>query len=150
VQSLITLVLTVGFYFLTPNGSDVLQGGYIYLYGLLALLGTMAILAVQAICSIAVISYFWVRKTHTGDAFSTLVAPALGALGMVYALYLLFTHLSFAGGGAADSLFFKLMVPICVVTFLVGLFAALYLRSSNREVYDAIGRTVLEETHERV
>jgi len=150
VQSVITLLLTVGFYVLTPNGHDVVTGGYIYLYGLLALLGTMSILAVQAICSVAVISYFWVKKTHTGDAFTTLVCPALGALGMVYALYLLFTHLSFAGGGAADSLFYKLMVPIAVLTFVVGLVLALWLRSSNREVYDAIGRTVLEETHERV
>jgi amino acid transporter len=150
VQSVITVLLTVGFYVLTPNGSDVTTGGYIFLYGLLALLGTMSILAVQAICSIAVIGYFWVKKTHTGDVFTTLISPALGALGMIYALWLLFTHLSFAGGAASTSLFYHLMVPIAVVTFLVGLVAALWLRSSDRPVYDAIGRTVLEETHERV
>ncbi|MGZ4453400.1 MAG: APC family permease [Nocardioides sp.] len=150
VQSLITLVLTVGFYVLTPNGHDVLQGGYIYLYGLLAILGTMSILAVQAICSLAVIWYFWVKKTRTGDVFTTLVCPVLGMGGMLYVIWLLFDNLTFAGGGASGSLFFELMPWIALATFLVGLLAALWLRSSRPEVYQSIGRTVFEESHERV
>ncbi len=149
-QTLITLVLTVGFYLLAPNGHDALQGGYIYLYGLLAILGTMSILAVQAICSLAVIWYFWVKKTRTGDVFTTLIAPALGMIGMLYVIWLLIDNLTFAGGGAAGSTFFNLMPYIALATFVVGLAAALWLRSSNREVYDAIGRTVYEESHERV
>jgi hypothetical protein len=36
-----------------------------------------------------------------------------------------------------------------LVTFVVGLGAALWLRSSRREVFDSIGRTVLEESRER-
>ena len=149
VQSVITLILTVGFYFLTVGGSDPLKGGYIYEYGLLAILGTMAILIVQAICSVAVIWYFWIAKTKSGDWFSTLVAPALGFVGMTYVVYLLLTNLTFAGGGASGSPFFKAIPYIVIVTFLIGLGGALYLRSSKRAVYDAIGRTVLEESHER-
>lgn len=149
VQTGITLVLTVGFYLLTPGGSDAYKGGYIFLYGLLALLGTMAILAVQAICSVAVIWYFWVKKVHRGDPFSTLIAPILGGLGMVYVIALLWQNKDFAGGGGAGSLFFQLMPYLALATFLTGMFAALWLRSNRREVFDAIGRTVLEESAER-
>jgi amino acid transporter len=150
VQSVITLVLTVGFYFLTPNGSDPSQGGYIFEYGLLAVLGTMALLIVMVICSVAVIWYFHVKKVHHGNIVTTAIIPGLGGLGMTYVVYLLFSNLSFAGGAAADSLFFKLMPWITLVTFLLGAAAALWLRANRRETFDAIGRTVLEESSERV
>jgi amino acid transporter len=149
VQSVITLVLTVGFYIFTPNGHDATQGGYIYEYGLLAVLGTMAIMIVMIICSVAVIWYFQVKKVHTGDVFTTGIIPALGGLGMVYVVYLLFSNLSFAGGAASGSLFFKMIPWITVATFALGLAAAVWLRSNRREVFDSIGRTVLEESRER-
>ena len=82
VQTFITLVLTIGFYFLTPGGHDVLTGAYIYQYGLLAILGTMAILIVQSICSLAVICYFHEKKARPGNIWLTGIIPALGALGM--------------------------------------------------------------------
>lgn len=149
-QSVITVVLTAGFYFLAPNGSDPTQGGYIYEYGLLAVLGTMAILIVMMICSVAVIWYFHVKKVHPGGIITTAIFPGLGGLGMLYVVYLLFSNLSFAGGAAAGSLFFKLIPWVVLVTFLIGLSAALWLRASRRETFEAIGRTVLEESRERV
>ncbi|MEV6349520.1 APC family permease [Actinoplanes sp. NPDC051851] len=149
VQSAVTLVLTVGFYFLTVGGSDPSRGGYIYLYGLLALLGTMAILLVQTITSVAVIWYFHVKKTHPGDGITTGVIPALGGVGMLYVVYLLFSNIDFAGGGAAGSPFFKAIPWIVVATFAAGLGYALFLRARSPQTYAAIGRTVMEETHER-
>lgn len=149
VQSAITVVLTVGFYVLTPDGSNPTQGGYIYEYGLLAVLGTMAILIVMMICSVAVIWYFHVKKVHPGHVLTTAVIPAMGGLGMLYVVFLLFSNLSFAGGAASGSLFFKLMPWIALLTFVSGLGAALWLRSNRRETFDAIGRTVLEESRER-
>ncbi len=149
VQSVITLLLTIGFYVLTPHGSDVLQGGYIYEYGLLALLGTMAILIVQSVTSVSVIWYFHVKKVHHGDIWTTAIIPALGGLGMLYVVYLLFSNLAFAGGAASGSLFYKLIPFIALATFIFGLVIALWLRSAQPEVYKAIGRTVLEEAHER-
>jgi amino acid transporter len=150
VQTTITLILTLGFFFLSPNGHDTYSGGYIYLYGLLALLGTMSILAVQAICSLAVIWYFWVKKVQKGGVVGTLICPLLGMFGMLYVIWLLFTNLSFAGGGGSTSLFFKLMPYIAALTFVGGLAFALWLRSARPQVYAEIGRTVLEEAHERV
>jgi len=149
VQSLITLVLTVGFYFLTNNGSDVLQGGYIYEYGLLAVLGTLAILIVMVVCSFAVIWYFHVKKVHEGNIITTGLVPALGAIGMLYVVYLLLSNLTFAGGAAAGSPFFKAIPWITLATFLFGLGASMWLRSNRPDTYQAIGRTVLEESRER-
>jgi amino acid transporter len=149
VQTVVTLVLTVAFYFLTNDGSTPQRGAYIYEYGLLALLGTMAILIVQSITSVSVIWYFHVNKTHPGSFLTTGIVPALGTVGMLYVVYLLFSNLSFAGGGAAGSPLFKAIPYIVLGTFVIGLAAALLLRKRSPEVYQAIGRTVLEDTHER-
>jgi amino acid transporter len=149
VQSVITLVLTLGFYFLTGNGSDAYTGGYIYEYGLLALLGTMAILIVQAITSVAVIWYFHVKRAAPGNIVTTGIIPALGGIGMLYVVWLLLSNIDFAGGAASGSPFFKAIPWLVIGTFVAGLVGVLALRSRNRAVYDAIGRTVFEETHER-
>lgn len=145
VQTGITLVLTVGFYLLTVGGDKVAQGAYVYEYGLLAVLGTMAILIVQSICSVAVIWFFHVKKVQQGNLLTTGIIPALGGLGMLYVVYLLFSNLSFAGGGAAGSPFFHAIPYIVVATFVLAGAGALWLRSRRPEVYREIGRTVLVE-----
>ena len=149
VQSVITLVLTVAFYFLTTGGDDVLKGAYLYQYGLLAILGTMAILIVQAITSLAVIWYFHVKKAAPGNLVATGVIPALGGIGMLYVVWLLLDNLDFAGGAASAAPFFTAIPYIVAATFVLGLLSVMWLKSRNKEVYDAIGRTVLEETHVR-
>jgi amino acid transporter len=148
-QSIITLVLTFGFYFLTTNGDDPLRGAYFYQYGLLAILGTMAILIVQAICSFAVIWYFHVKKEHHGNGITTGVIPFLGGVGMLFVVYLLIDNLEFAGGLAAESPFFKAIPWLVAAVFVVGLAYALILRATNPELYQRIGRTVMEEAQER-
>ncbi|MPQ98376.1 amino acid permease [Modestobacter sp. I12A-02628] len=146
VQTVVTVLLTVGFYVLTVGGDDALQGAYVYEYGLLALMGTMAILIVQSICSVAVISYFHVKKVHPGNVLTTGVIPALGGLGMLYVVYLLFSNLDFAGGGAAGSPFFAAMPWIVLGVFLAAGAGALWLKRARPRTFEAIGRTVLVET----
>jgi len=150
VQSVITLLLTLGFYFLADVGDLAFEGAYLYQYGLLAILGTMAILIVQAITSFAVIAYFHVKKARPGNLLMTGIIPALGGIGMLLVVWLLLDNLDFAGGVANASPFFKAIPWIVVGTFVLGLVGVLLLRSTNRGVYDSIGRTVFEETHERV
>jgi len=147
-QSLITLVITILFW--AKMGNDVVQAAYIYEYGVLAVLGTMAILLVQALCSIAVIWYFQVKKVHPGNIVTTGIIPALGAIGMLYVCYLLFSNLSFAGGAASGSLLYKLIPYIVGATALIGLLGCLYIKSRDPALYQRIGRTVLEDAHERV
>lgn len=149
VQSVVTVVLTLGFYFLTTDGDDPLRGAYFYEYGLLAILGTMAILIVQAITSLSVIWYFHVKKAAPGNILTTGVIPALGCIGMLYVVWLLLDNIDFAGGAASASPFFKAIPYLVVGTFVLGLVFVLMLKSRNRPVYDAIGRTVFEEAHTR-
>ena len=144
-QTVITLVLTLGFYFLTTGGDDPLKGAYFYQYGLLAILGTMAILIVQAITSFAVISYFHVKKAAPGNILTTGVIPAIGGIGMLYVVWLLLDNIDFAGGAASGSPFFAAIPYLVIGTFLLGLVGILLLRARNRPVYDEIGRTVYEE-----
>jgi amino acid transporter len=149
-QSGITLALTILFYFLTTHGDDVTKGAYIYQYGLLAILGTMAILIVQAITSLAVIWYFHVKKAQPGHLLTTGVIPALGGIGMLYVVWLLIDNIKFAGGAGSAAPFFTAIPYLVAATAVVGLVGVLWLKSRNKPVYDAIGRTVFEETHERV
>ncbi len=159
VQSAITLVLCVAFILFTnvyvadEAGTMVATPElipYVNVYGLLALIGTALILIVQTITSIAVIWYFWVKKVHKGNFITTLLAPIIGALGMVYALYLLWTNRNFAAGLAADSLVFQFMPYYVIGLLVLGIGYALYVRAAKPEIYNEIGRTTVEEAHERV
>lgn len=147
VQSVITLVVTVLFYVI--EGSDATHAAYVYQYGILAVIGTMALLGVQALCTVAVISYFWVKKTHTGNPITTLIIPILALAGMCYAQYLLFSNLAFAGGASSGSALFKAGPYLVVGVFLLGLAHALYARHRDPTHYLTLGRTVLEDSHER-
>lgn len=146
-QSAITFVITLLFWI--SLGNDVVKAAYIYEYGVLAVLGTMAILLVQALCCFAVIWYFQVRRVHPGNIVTTGIVPALGAIGMLYVCYLLFSNLSFAGGLAAHSTLYKSIPYIVGVTALIGVLGCLWIRARDPETYSRIGHTVLEEAHER-
>lgn len=159
VQSGITIVLCLAFLAFTdvlvPDADGALVSTpdlvpYVNVYGLLALIGTAMILIVQTITSFAVIWYFWVKKIHSGNAITTLIAPLVGAAGMLYALYLLWSNRNFAAGLAADSLVFQWMPYYVVGILVIGFVYALYVRSAKPEIYAEIGRTTVEEAHERV
>lgn len=122
------------------------QDPYLGLYTLMALLGTMAILIVQTLCSFAVVGYFWRRK---GNWFTTLVAPLLGGAGMITVVWLLIQNAGAAAGPAAESALFKAIPWIVVGVFVLGILGALYLRRAKPELYDMLGRIVLEDTKER-
>lgn len=154
VQSAITLVLCILFLLFTNvyiEGEAVPElVPYVNVYGLLALIGTAMILIVQTITSFAVISFFWVKKVHKGNVIATLICPILGALGMLYALWLLWSNRNFAAGLAADSLVFTLM-PVYVIGLLViGFGYAAWVKAKRPDLYAEIGRTTIEEAHERV
>ena len=154
VQSIITLVLCILFLLFTNvyvEGEAVPELiPYVNVYGLLALIGTAMILIVQTITSFAVISYFWVKKVHKGNVITTLICPILGALGMLYALWLLWSNRNFAAGLAADSLVFQLMPVYVIGLLIIGFGYAAWVRAKRPDLYAEIGRTTIEEAHERV
>jgi amino acid transporter len=154
VQSGITLVLCILFLLFTNvyiEGEAVPElVPYVNVYGLLALIGTAMILIVQTITSFAVISFFWVKKVHKGNVIATLICPILGAIGMLYALWLLWSNRNFAAGLAADSLVFTLMPLYVIGLLIIGFGYAAWVRAKRPDLYAEIGRTTIEEAHERV
>ena len=159
IQMGITIVLTVLFFLFTAVSVPDANGGpavdtpelvpYVNLYGILALIGTAMILIVQTICSAAVISYFFVKKVHPGNVLWSLVCPLIGGAGMIYALSLLWQNREFAAGLGAGSKVFTFMPAYIVLTLVVGVGYALWLRAAHPDTYSEIGRTTLEEAHER-
>jgi len=156
VQSVVTLAITLGFFWFQKPTTAAPDVPYYFEFGLLAIMGTMAILMVQAICSLSVIWYFHVTK-HEPDSpvaatrswWRTLLAPAVGALGMVYVIYLLFSHLSFAAGAAASSPVYQITPYVVIGVGVVGAAVGLILRAVNRARYEKIGATVLADAVER-
>jgi amino acid transporter len=158
IQSVITLVIVLLFAFFTAvqvpdaNGVPVDTPSlvpYTNIYGLLALIGTAAILLVQAICSVAVIWYFWVRKTHRGNVITTLICPLIGGIAMLWVVWTLWVNRAFAAGYAANSQVFKVAPYVILAFFVAGLAYALWMRSAKPATFAEIGRTVMEDTHER-
>lgn len=158
VQSVITLLIVLSFAFFTAVQVPDADGTpvdtptlvpYVNVYGLLALIGTAAILLVQAICSAAVIWFFWVKKTHRGNVITTLLCPLVGGLAMLYVVWLLWDNREFAAGLAAKSDVFKAAPYMILAVFAIGLGYAVWLRTTKPVVYAEIGRTVMEDAHER-
>ncbi len=158
IQSVITLVIVLLFFAFTAvqvpdaNGTPVDTPAlvpYVNIYGLLALIGTAAILLVQAICSAAVISYFWAKKTHRGNVITTLMCPLIGGVAMLYVVWTLWDNRAFAAGLASGSDVFKVGPYMILAVFVIGLVYAIWLRQAKPETYAEIGRTVMDDAHER-
>ncbi|MET8249420.1 APC family permease [Streptomyces sp. NPDC005202] len=122
---------------------------YTGMYVLLAILGTMAILVVQATCSFAVVAYFRSHHVEHGHWFRTLVAPLFGGVAMIAVVFLLVSNLDTAAGVESHSLLLRMTPWIVLGVFALGVGLALYLQRRDPNRYALIGRTVLEETHER-
>lgn len=150
-QSIITLAIILGFFWLQHPTATAPDVAYDYVYGLLAILGTMIILILQVMMSAAVFSYFHIKKQHpeTANPFRTILAPFIGAVGMAYIVYLLFKNLNFAAGAAAVSPFFKAIPWIVLVIAVIGIVYAAVLAKRKPDLYAEMGRTALVEAHER-
>jgi amino acid transporter len=155
-QTIVTLAITLGFFWFQAPTKAAPDVAYYFEFGLLAIMGTMAILIVQAICSISVIWYFHVTKHEPGSSvletrswWRTLLAPAIGALGMIYVVYLLFSHLSFAAGAAATSPVYQITPYLVIGVGVLGLVIGLVLRAVSPTQYQKIGATVLADAQEK-
>src|SRR5262249_6807068 len=128
------------------GGDDPTQQAYVALYGLMAVLGVIIILFAQAIVSIAIVVYF--RAHHPDDHhwWATLVAPAFSFLAQIYVIYLLVSQMGFLGAGVP---FANWLIWIDLVVLAVGLAGAFYLKRSDPQKYDQIGRLIFQGTDVR-
>ena len=123
---------------------------YTGLYGLMALLGTTAIMIVQALAAFSVIAYFHVDNRHPGPPTGSARSwPAAGRVGMLYVIYLLAENASFAAGTASSDWVFHAIPWVVAAVGLGGVLWAVFLKYRDPQRYSDLGRTVLEEAHER-
>jgi amino acid transporter len=137
-QSAIAAVIVALFAIFVGTG-DASSQAYLQLYGLMAVMGVIIILGIQALVSLAILVYFWRRGEH--HWFKTVFCPIFAFVAQGAVLYYLFKHIEFLGSGYGYA---KWLGPIDAVVFLVGLGTAFYLKRSNPEKYDTIGRMVYE------
>jgi amino acid transporter len=113
---------------------------YYEMFGWGAIITTFFVMLNQALSSLATILYFHHGAARgQGHWWRTFLAPALGGIGMVGALYLLVSNLTTVGG---DVIWVRIIPEFCVAWFAVGLGLAFWLRASNPGKYAEIGRFV--------
>lgn len=112
------------------------------LYAWLAILGTFWIILMMTGSSIGTIVYFSRSHRRAGEHVGTwLVAPAIAAGGLIYAIFLLWSNISTLGGNIS----FVTAIPYIGVGWVViGLVIAGVMRKRSPEKYDTIGRMVNE------
>ena len=144
-QSIIAAIIILIFAIKEGSGDPTTQA-YLEVYGLMALVGTILIVASQAVVSLAIIAYF--RKHHPDDHhwWKTLVAPVIAFVTQAYVVYLCVANMDFLGGGLR---FADYIVWIDLAVLVVGILGAFYIKASDPEKYDKIGRLIYEGVPER-
>jgi hypothetical protein len=117
------------------------QQAYVDLYGLMAIMGVIVILAVQALVSVAILRYFLQHHGSEVHWWSTILAPIISFIGQAAVLYLLFTNIDFVSGGLG---FARWLGPIDLLIIAGGIGLAFYLKSSQPEKYQTLGRLIHE------
>jgi amino acid transporter len=144
-QSVIAAVIILIFA-IKEGSNDPTTQAYLEVYGLMALVGTILIVTSQAVVSLAIIMYF--RTHHPDDHhwWKTLVAPLIALVTQAYVVYLCVANMDFLGGGLR---FADYIVWIDLAVLVVGVLGAFYIKASDPEKYDKIGRLIYEGVPER-
>jgi amino acid transporter len=108
---------------------------YLGVYTLFAVLGTGLLLVLQAVVSLAIINYF--RKFGGGNAFSTLIAPAISFLAQIVLVWMLISNLATLGGQTW-------LIWVGSAVIIGGLIWGFALKSMNPKGYANIGHMVNE------
>lgn len=102
------------------------------------LLGVLGILGVQALCCFAIIRYFLTEAKDGFHWWKTMLAPLLGGIGQIGAMYLLVANRG-GLGGAADAGFIKYFPWAALAVFVIGMAFAAFLRMTRPADYARIG-----------
>ena len=119
---------------------DAFDTAYVRIYTMMAVQGVVWILAIQAVCALSVL--VWHRRHKHPDSWLVVtLCPIIAILGQVFAIYLLFANIDTLAGTIG---YVDLIAPIAVLGVLIGLGYAFWLKRSNRQKFDVIGRMIDE------
>ena len=141
VQTVVAIVLVVAWGIGAGFSFDkAFDTAYVRIYTMMAVQGVVWLMAIQAVCALAVI--VWHRRhKHPDSVWVVVVAPVVAIVGQLFALYLLFANIETLAGTIG---YVDLIAPIAVVAVLGAVAYALYLKRTNRQKYEMIGRMIDE------
>jgi amino acid transporter len=106
------------------------------LFAWISQLGTLGVLGMMCITSIAIIAYFN-RNKGEGNAFSTIIAPAVAAIVMAILFVYIFVHFTdLTGAVGALGWVLPSLIPLA---FIVGYIRAAILKGSNPALHAKLG-----------
>lgn len=140
VLALFTLIVVLGAALLQ------VEDPYLNLFIPVVSAGVVGLLTSQAVCALAIVFYFgFVDRTHQLSLWSTLIAPAIGFLGLASAVYLTVRNFDvLSGQSLAVNIALLSWLPILI---LIGLIRALVMRSSNPAAYARLTQTNVYQNH---
>jgi amino acid transporter len=137
----VTAAIIIGLFAIFTGSDNPNSQAYLQLYGLMAVMGVIIILSVQAVVSLAVLVYY--ERFHKDEVhwWKTRLAPLLAFVSQAFVVYLLFTNISFLGGGYNYA---NWLGPIDAVVVLVGVGVAFYFKRYKPAKYETAGRLINE------
>jgi amino acid transporter len=139
-QTAIAAVIVALFALFTGTGDPTSQA-YLQLYGLMAVMGVIIILSVQALVSLSILIYY--ERYHRDEVhwWKTRLAPLISFFSQAYVVYLLFTNISFLGGGYGYA---NWLGPIDAAVVVLGIAAAFYYKRRMPAKFETAGRLINE------
>lgn len=107
----------------------------VYTWGAAA--GTLGYMIIVVLACLSVIMFFQ-RNPNKAGAWKTLIAPALGGLGLLIFLFIALNNLSALTGSVGLNAINISIVGLLVVSFLVGVVGANMLKSSAPQKFEAM------------
>lgn len=96
--------------------------------------GTLAIVVLQALAALAIVVHF--RRTADPRIGSTLVAPGIGFVGLLFIVVMAVTHFDVVAGSTERTI--TSLPWLLVLALVIGVAQALYLKSSQPAAYDGL------------
>jgi amino acid transporter len=139
-QTVIAAII-IGLFAIFTGSDDPNKQAYLQLYGLMAVMGVIIILSVQALVSLSVLVYY--ERYHRDEVhwWKTRLAPLISFFSQAYVVYLLFTNITFLGGGYNYA---NWLGPIDAVVVALGVAAAFYYKRRHPNKYETAGRLINE------
>ncbi len=139
-QSIIAAII-IGLFAIFTGTDNPNSQAYLQLYGLMAVMGVIIILSVQAVVSLSVLVYY--ERFHKDEVnwWKTRLAPLLSFFSQAFVVYLLFTNISFLGGGYNYATW---LGPIDALVVIAGVGAAFYFKRYKPAKYEEAGRLINE------
>jgi amino acid transporter len=139
-QSVVAAII-IGLFAVFTGSDNPNSQAYLQLYGLMAVMGVIIILSVQAVVSLSVLVYYERFHKDEVDWWKTRLAPLISFFSQAFVVYLLFTNITFLGGGYNYA---NWLGPIDAVVVLAGVGAAFYFKHYRPAKFEQAGRLINE------